>query len=116
MSRLIDADVLIESIVNRAGSETVLYNTTEELNAYLEGCVYKQNAIIDIINDLQTAYDVESVMAELEHQKEQCEKDMKYYEEKSWKDHISHTNYDLFYAQSDCWEDAIDIVRKGGIE
>lgn len=36
MGRLIGADVLIESIVNKAGSKTVLYNTTEELNAYLE--------------------------------------------------------------------------------
>lgn len=77
---------------------------------------FSELSVIRVIKEQPTAYDVEGVVAELEHQKEQCEKDMKYYEEKSWKDHISHTNYDLFYAQSDCWEDAIDIVRKGGME
>ena len=65
MGRLIDADALIESIVNRTESETVLYNTTEELNAYLEGCAYKQNAIIDMINYSPTAYDVDKVVEEL---------------------------------------------------
>lgn len=71
--------------------------------------------LADMIDSVPLAYDVENVLAELEYQKEQCEKDMKYYEEKSWKDHISHTNYDLFFAQSDCWEDAIDIVKTGGV-
>ena len=66
MSRLIDADMLIESIVNRTESETVLYNTTEELNAYLEGCAYKQNAIIDMINDLPTAYSVDKVVTTMD--------------------------------------------------
>ncbi len=59
---LISRSALIEAIVNRTGSPTVLFNTTEELNAYLEGCAYKQNAIIDMINDLPTAYDVEKVV------------------------------------------------------
>ena len=97
MSRLIDADVLIEAIVNRAGSETVLYNTTEELNAYLEGCAYKQNAIIDMINDLQTAYDVEKVVEELEVQK---------WEVSDWRDKW----------RNEIISNCIDIVKRGGIE
>ncbi len=97
--RLIDADALIEAIVNRAGSETVLYNTTEELNAYLEGCAYKQNTIIDMINDLQTSYDTEKVVAELEHLKSKRSDDSVY--------GIGVLNG---YAE------AIDIVKKGGVE
>ena len=66
MSDLISRKELIERIVNRTGSPTVLFNTTEELNAYLEGCAFKQNDIIDIIDKIPTAYDVEKVIEEIE--------------------------------------------------
>ena len=61
MGRLIDADKLIEAIVNRPISETVLFNTTKELNAYLDGCAYKQLAILEMIDDMPTVYDLEKM-------------------------------------------------------
>lgn len=77
---LISRKELIERIVNRTGSPTVLFNTTEELNAYLEGCAFKQNDIIDIVNDIPTAYNLEKVLEELEEGKnstyERCVKGM----------------------------------------
>ena len=95
--RLIDADALLEQIVHTNN-------------------VYVQGRMAYIIDNIPTAYDIEKVVAELEYQKEKCEEDMRYYEEKSWKDHVSHTNYDLFFMKSDCLEDVIEIVKRGGVE
>lgn len=61
---------------------------------------YKK-AVLDIINNQPTVYDVEKVVAEL---KDNCDiYSVKYYQE----------NVDVKAVQID---DAIDIVRKGGIE
>lgn len=94
---LISRKDLIEAIVNKTGSPTVLFNTTEELNAYLEGCAFKQNDIIDMINDLPTAYNVEKVVAELEQQRD-----------------LARLNF-MGYTMSN-WDRAIEIVRNGGKE
>ena len=101
MGRLIDIDDVIKAVDK---------HTKDESEVVLD------EDITVILEEVLTAYDVEKVVAELEYQKEKCEEDMKYYKEKSWKDHVSHTNYDLFFMKSDCLEDVIEIVKRGGME
>ena len=108
MGRMIDVDALIEAIVNKTGSETVLFNTTEELNAYLTGCAYKQNQIIDMINDTPTAYDIEKVVAELEGEVEYQDKKA---DEADVFEEVSASSARI--SMRKCYEHAIEIVRKG---
>ena len=100
--RLIDADALINKLKRNSIFEKI--TDSRGMNT------------IEIIEEQPTAYDVDDVVANLEYLKEKCEEDMRYYEEKSWKDHVSHTNYDLFFMKSDCLEDVIEIVKRGGVE
>ena len=88
---LISRKELIERIVNREGCSTVLCDTTEELNAYLNGYADNQNDIIDIINEQPTAYDVKKVI-----------EDIKEYDRKCYGE-ISTVR-------------VLSIVRKGGVE
>ena len=97
MGRLIDEDVLIEAILNKPGSEAVLYNTMEELDAYWEGCEYKQNEIIDMINNIPTAYDVDKVVEDLEL-------------------HSFEFGTDILPAHYVRLNDAIEIVKQGGVD
>ena len=90
--RLIDADALLEQIVHTNN-------------------VYVQGRMAYIIDNMPTAYDVENVIAELEHQKEICGKDADYWIEKSWKDNCVYNNFDLCNEKEDCFEFAIDIVK-----
>lgn len=76
------------------------------------GCV---EALHEYISNMPTAYDVDAVVAELEYQKEKCEEDMEYWHEKSWKDSVAYTNWDLCNRKSNDLEEIIDIVRKGGV-
>ena len=101
MGRLVDIEDVIKAVDK---------HTKDESEIVLD------NDITCILEEVPTAYDVEKVVAELEYQKEKCEEDMKYYEEKSWKDRVSHTNHDLFFMKSDCLEDVIEIVKRGGVE
>lgn len=97
MSDLISRSELIKQIVNRTGSETVLFNSTEELNAYLTGCAYKKNQIIDMVMNQPTAYDVEKVSDEINmnYRKVQTDEDLE------WNRAISRCD---------------EIVRKGGVQ
>ena len=93
MGRLIDADELIEKM-GRVKFQT---NLSEELHrnrpfldyADVLGCIYNQ----------PTAYDVEKVEAELE----ELQNDVKNY----WDD-------DYYKGKALAYEDAIEIVRRGG--
>lgn len=100
--RLINADELIKKLKRNSVFNAI--TNSSGMNVF------------EIIEEQPTAYDVDDVVANLEYLKEKCEEDMRYYEEKSWKDHVSHTNYDLFFMKSDCLEDVIEIVKRGGVE
>ena len=72
--------------------------------------------IVDIIKIIPTAYSVENVVAELEYNKEQCEKDSEYWMEHPWKDRDVFNEYDLCNKKAECYEESIDIVKRGGVE
>ena len=72
--------------------------------------------IIDIIDNEPTAYDVEVVVSELQYMKENFEKDCSYWKEHSWRDNTVYNEADLNDRQADCYSDAIEIVRKGGVD
>ena len=69
-----------------------------------------------VINAWNRRKPMEDIVAELEYQKEKCEEDMEYWNEKSWKDSAAYTNWDLCNRKSNDLEEIIDIVRKGGVE
>ena len=85
-----------------------MFNTTEELNAYLEGCAFKQNDIIDIIDDIPTAYDVEKVVAELEGE------DRKANQYRI--DAIALHNEEFWRGRQTGLLKAIELIRNGGKE
>ena len=84
MSRLIDADVLIEAIRQHM----------VKINSLFE----EEKTVVEIIKEQPTAFDTEKVVAELESEK------------------IIH--YGLRTEETDIMkiDDAIDIVKKGGVE
>ena len=93
--RLIDADALYEKLQKDSSYDLDFFDS--ELR--------------EVIETIPTAYDVENVIAELEHQKEICGKDADYWIEKSWKDNCVYNNFDLCNEKEDCFEFAIDIVK-----
>lgn len=72
--------------------------------------------IVEEIERIPTAYDVEGVVSELQYIKESFEKDCSYWKEHSWRDNTVYNEADLNERQADCYSDAIEIVRKGGVE
>ena len=104
MGRLIDADALIKELVRMK-----------------ESCVDVGLAVgithaICAVDGQPTAYDVEKVVAELEYQKEHFEKDRTYWADHTWKDNVVYCNWDLSDKKVNCYESAIDIVRRGGVK
>lgn len=93
--RLIDADLLIEAIRNHCENvhcEVVALNDFYRL---------AHEHVIDVVNIQKTAFEMEKVLAEL---KDNCDiYSVKYYQE----------NVDVKAVQID---DAIDILKRGGIE
>lgn len=68
--RLINADVLIEKIVNTPCKCLDNYSDGNAQNGIRYGCASRQNEIIDIINEQPTAYDVDKVVEQLEEERE----------------------------------------------
>ena len=90
MGRLIDADKLLE--------ETRRDRNYARKNGFLD-MYYERQVLIDRIEAQQTAYDPEKVVEQLES--------------------LSNAEADYYYARSNDVidrEDAIDIVKKGGVE
>ena len=90
MSRLIDVDELLTRI-------RLNYNNHQNVSA---------GAIKDIIDTTKTAYDVEKVVAELE----------KLLGDTNFEKATSEVNESYCNGLSYAYGDAINIVRKGGIE
>lgn len=109
MSRLVDADDLIEVI-----KESRPLNWTDSESEIQEDADY--NHFIEMVNAQPTAYDVEKVVAELEYEKEKAEKERAYWEQHDWRDARYFNNADLADTQVEDFDDAIEIVRKGGVE
>lgn len=93
-----------------------------EVNMYIVGC---NNCDVEftclwdeeiVVNAWNTRKPMDDIVERLEYQKEKCEEDMEYWSEKSWKDSVAYTNWDLCNRKSNDLEEIIDIVRKGGVE
>ena len=106
MGRLIDADALIARTYEA------------EKNVVKSSGISKMvmDAIRNEVNNQPTAYDVEKVVAELEYQKEHFEKDRTYWAEHSWKDNVVYNECDMSDRKADLLGEAIDIVKRGGVE
>ena len=70
---------------------------------------------IKLIESMPTAYDVEKVVAELENEKERHECDRSYWTEHEWKDRVAYNECDISDRKADCFCEAIEIVKRGGI-
>lgn len=89
MSRLIDADALIE-VIKKYKFGAISNESERE---------YTREIMLCFVNGSSTAYDVDKVVAELEE--------------------LPNREADYYYAHSNDVidrEDAIDIVRRGGVE
>lgn len=105
MSRLIDSDALIEAI--RSHYENV-YCEDAVLNNFYR---LAHEHVIDVVNVQPTAYDVEKVVAGLEHEA----KLQGYFREDACKRlNVAQGNIHRYAEQ--CYQNAIDIVKRGGIE
>jgi len=98
--RLIDADEAIKNFENMCKAQLV-GNKNTTLISYAD--------VIDAIEEQATAYDIEKVVAELEKRSNEVISNIFAYEED---DHIGIYNNGL----ADGYENAIDIVRKGGVK
>ena len=108
--RLIDADKLIEIIEaekKKVEKDAAILPIHEEA---LRGMQAALCAVVSSINEQPTAYDVEKVVEELEAEKEIAEKEM---EECIFKALPYH---DSTEGKVIGIKNAIDIVRKGGID
>lgn len=100
MGRLIDADIVIRTL-----KETGIIHDND-----------LGHLVIDEINRIPTAYDTDRVVAELEYKKELYEVDASYWAEHSWKDNSTYNESDLSLKKACCYEHALEVVRKGGVE
>ena len=91
MSRLIDADALIEAIFQNA--DIGFYGE------FTDGsdCAYTHREIVDEINRIPTAYDIDKVVEQLE--------------KASWKSYSDVARRNLVHL-----DDAIKTIRKGGVK
>ena len=109
--RLIDADVLVETLQNEP-------KYSIELPANIGDAIKKllnvhQKMVIDVIKKQPTAYDPEAVVAELEEYKYShlVEHDSERYEHCK-EEEINCDGRDCFLC---VWDKAIEIVRNGGV-
>lgn len=102
--RLIDADALIEKM--------------KKVEADYEDAMTRPSwwTAYSVVSEQPTAYDVDAVVKELEYQKEYFEKDRTYWADHTWKDNVVYCNWDLSDKKVNCYESAIDIVKRGGVE
>ena len=101
MSRLIDADELVKLLKASTMSNGTLINT---------------NTMLAVVEKIPTAFDKERVVEQLQNEKERYEKDGAWWSEHSWKDSCVYNECDMNDRKSYCFEEAIDIVKKGGVE
>lgn len=97
MSDLISRSKLIEQLLQAKDDEII-------------------KAVIGLVQTQPTAYDTEAVIDELEYLRVRHEGDRNYWAEHSWRDNSVYNECDLNDRQEVCFEQAIDIVRKGGVE
>lgn len=118
MSDLISRSALIEDIKN-IGYKVDLSEIPNimSVSKLIENVVHNVAEIVmEHIENQPTAYDVEKVVAELEYNKEQCEKDSEYWMEHPWRDRDVFNEYDVCNKKAECYEESIDIVKRGGVE
>lgn len=109
MGRLIDADLLKKNIAKWLQGGDPQETEMVKLDDIAVSIVME-------IEEQPTAYDVENVVAELENEKERQEKDRSYWSEHSWKDNLVYNEYDLSDKKADLLQEAIDIVKRGGVD
>lgn len=98
MGRLIDADALIEEMKKE-----------QESGKYDENTIIVSDCFIRILNGQPTAYDVEKVVAELEEHLLVVEMEDEHI--------ISESNVEEYFELDVvAMSDAIDIVRRGGVD
>lgn len=95
MSRLIDADKLIEELKNLAKGQILICPNIAEFFVSI-----RVDRIIDILNSQPTAFNVDKVVSELE-------------DYKMWKELLI---YDLDFRERQIIKKAIDLVKAGGID
>lgn len=105
--RLIDADALIKGMGKRYNEKAGIVPDN-----LAEGFLQMEK----LINDQPTAYDAEAVIDELEYLRAKHEGDMHYWAEHDWKDNACYNECILNDRQAVCFEQAIGIVKKGGVE
>ena len=97
MSRLIDADVLIKRLKRNS-----IFNAITD-SAGMN--------VFEIIDEQPTAFDVENVVEDLEDEQRKDIEDAKFYRDtKNEKLCIAYT------SKARAYKDAIDIVKRGGVE
>ena len=104
--RLIDADKLIEYIVN---TPSKVVNGIPYEQTMFSNIQNRLNEIIDAIEDAPTAYDIDKIVEQLEEEKEKVKvlNDM----------HQDNTLGDIYCdGQIEAYKYAIEIVKKGGAE
>lgn len=110
MSDLISRSNLLKEL------ESSVLQPTKDTDGFIDGWCEGFNTVVDMIRNQTTAFDTEKVIAELENEKERYEKDRVWWSEHSWKDSCVYNECDMNDRKSDCFEKAIDIVKKGGVE
>lgn len=90
MARLVDADALINKIQEE-----------KKKNEYSEVTLQVINLFVEMLEEQPTAYDVEKVVEALEEQQEYYSFDM---------------DSDLDCAKYKAYKNAIDIVKRGGVD
>lgn len=102
MSRLIDADKLIEELKIKTVSK----------DAHI---ISIANAVVNLVNNQPTAFDMEKVVEQLEEKTDFLKDCTKYGNEDAEQQEKSYSTM-MMYEIADLVEDLIDIVKKGGVE
>lgn len=112
MSDYISKSALIESWCERNCGERRCRDNWDKCMFVLHA---QNQPTLDETEIIRKAFD--RVVAKLESEKERYDKDCTYWDEHAWKDEIQFNEYDMSRKKSECFEEAIDVVKKeGGIE
>ena len=98
MARLIDADALLEQYNLKDATKYGNKDAEQQAHSYSTMMLYE---IADMIEDAPTAYDVEKVVEQLEEKANTEGFDCEEYEDE---------------IKMQCYRDAIDIVKGGGVD
>ena len=104
MGDLISRSALSKAICNKE-CEIPSFESVKELNIFLAGLNVKQIAVMECLGNAPTAYDVDKVVEQLERHTWHTE---------------AHYDEDGFCCDDSeeviCLEDAVEIVKAGGVE